>query len=75
MTSTEHATMTFDEAAGQTRTGDVWLFRGTSTADRAIRAFTNSPVNHVGMVIALDDLPPLCGTPNSVARSLTCGRG
>ena len=28
-------------------------------ADRAIRAVTNSPVNHVGMVVALDDLPPL----------------
>jgi hypothetical protein len=25
----------------------------------AIRAVTNSPVNHVGMVVALDDLPPL----------------
>lgn len=59
MVHTEHAAMTFDEAAGLTRTGDVWLFRGKSTADRAIRAFTNSPVNHVGMVIALDDLPPL----------------
>ena len=51
--------MSFDEAAGVARTGDVWLFRGRSPADRAIRAFTNSPVNHVGMVIALDDLPPL----------------
>ena len=59
MSSTEHATMPFEEAASLTRTGDVWLFRGSSTADRAIRAFTNSPVNHVGMVIALDDLPPL----------------
>jgi len=28
------------------------------TAD-PIRAVTNSPVNHVGMVVALDDLPPL----------------
>ncbi len=51
--------MPFEQAARLTRTGDVWLFRGSSTADRAIRAFTNSPVNHVGMVIALDDLPPL----------------
>ena len=25
----------------------------------AIRTFTNSPVNHVGMVVAIDDLPPL----------------
>ena len=40
-------------------TGDVWLFRGRSLADRAIRVATNSPVNHVGMVVAIDDLPPL----------------
>ncbi len=42
-----------------TRTGDLWLFRGQSAADRAIRITTNSPVNHVGMTIAIDDLPPL----------------
>ncbi len=52
-------TITLADAAGMTRTGDVFLFRGTSPADRAIRAFTNSPVNHVGMVLAIDDLPPL----------------
>jgi hypothetical protein len=40
-------------------TGDVWLFRGKSFADIAIRTVTNAPVNHVGMVVALDDLPPL----------------
>jgi len=40
-------------------TGDIWLFRGRSAADLAIRAMTNSPVNHVGMVVAIDDLPPL----------------
>jgi hypothetical protein len=51
--------MTLDEAAAATRTGDVWLFRGRTPADRAIRLFTNAPVNHVGMVIAVDDLPPL----------------
>jgi hypothetical protein len=51
--------MTYDEASHVTTTGDVWLFRGTSTADKAIRTFTNSPVNHVGMIIALDGLPPL----------------
>ncbi len=28
-------------------------------ADAAIRTFTNAPVNHVGMVVAIDDLPPL----------------
>lgn len=51
--------MTLDEAATTARTGDVWLFRGRSPADKAIRAATNSPVNHVGMVLAFDDLPPL----------------
>ena len=40
-------------------TGDIWLFRGSAVADWTIRAATNSPVNHVGMVVALDDLPPL----------------
>ena len=47
------------EASALTRTGDLWLFRGYSAADRAIRITTNSPVNHVGMAIAIDDLPPL----------------
>ncbi len=47
------------DAAALTATGDVWLFRGRKPADRAIRAFTNSPVNHVAMVLAIDDLPPL----------------
>jgi hypothetical protein len=51
--------LTMQEAAQTAQTGDVFLFRGPSVADRAIQAFTNSPVNHVGMVIALDDLPPL----------------
>lgn len=59
MTRPPRSALPYDEAAALTRTGDVWLFRGTSAADRAIRAVTNSPVNHVGMVIALDDLPPL----------------
>jgi hypothetical protein len=48
-----------DEAINLTRTGDVWLFRGKTMADRAIRATTNSPVNHVGMSVVIDDLPPL----------------
>jgi hypothetical protein len=42
-----------------TRTGDVWLFRGRTMADRAIRVATNSPVNHVGMSVVIGDLPPL----------------
>jgi hypothetical protein len=51
--------LTLDDAVATASTGDVWLFRGRSVADVAIRAVTNSPVNHVGMVVALDDLPPL----------------
>jgi hypothetical protein len=48
-----------DEAVALTRTGDLWLFRGRSGPDRAIQTLTNSPVNHVGMAVVLDDLPPL----------------
>ena len=48
-----------DEALEVTRTGDVWLFRGHTPADRAIQLTTNSPVNHVGMSVVLDDLPAL----------------
>ncbi|MGA2470608.1 MAG: hypothetical protein ABSG64_07960 [Solirubrobacteraceae bacterium] len=51
--------LTLDEAIAIASTGDVWLFRGGSAADLAIRAVTNSPVNHVGMVVAIDDLPAL----------------
>ena len=52
-------TLGLDEAVELTRTGDVWVFRGASIADRAIRAITNAPVNHVGMAVVLEDLPPL----------------
>jgi hypothetical protein len=48
-----------DTATELTRTGDLWLFRGRSGADRAIQNLTNAPVNHVGMAVVLDDLPPL----------------
>jgi hypothetical protein len=51
--------VTLDEALDQTRTGDVWLFRGHTAADRAIQLATNSPVNHVGMSVVIGDLPPL----------------
>src|SRR5256714_12054598 len=51
--------ITLDEALDLTRTGDVWLFRGRTPADRAIQLTTNSPVNHVGMSVVLEDLPPL----------------
>jgi len=48
-----------DEAVAVTRTGDLWLFRGRSAADRTIRVVTNSPVNHVGMAVVIEDLAPL----------------
>ena len=53
------STMPLHEAADVTHTGDLWLFRGRKAADRAIRVFTNSPVNHVAMAVTIDDLPPL----------------
>lgn len=54
-----HAALSLEDAVAAASTGDIWLFRGGSIPDRAIRAATNSPVNHVGMVVALEDLPPL----------------
>ena len=62
--------MPLDEAVAIASTGDIWLFRGRSPADLAIRAVTNSPVNHVGMVVAIDDLPPLLWHAE-LGRSLT----
>jgi hypothetical protein len=59
MTSTSGSHLSLDEAVELTRTGDLWLFRGHSAADHAIRVLTNAPVNHVGMAVVLDDLPPL----------------
>jgi hypothetical protein len=53
------STVSLDDAVEATRTGDIWLFRGHSGPDRVIRTLTNSPVNHVGMTVAIDDLPPL----------------
>jgi hypothetical protein len=53
------ASITLDEAVDLARTGDIWLFRGHTMADRAIQVATNSPVNHVGMAVAVEDLPPL----------------
>ncbi|WP_433529015.1 hypothetical protein ACQPYA_22155 [Micromonospora sp. CA-263727] len=51
--------ISLDDAVELTRTGDVWVFRGRSVPDRAIQLTTNSPVNHVGMAVVLDDMPPL----------------
>jgi len=46
-------------AVAATRTGDLWIFRGGTVADRVIQTASNAPVNHVGMAVVLDDLPPL----------------
>ena len=51
--------LSLDDAVASAATGDIWLFRGRSFADMAIRAVTNAPVNHVGMAVAIEDLPPL----------------
>jgi hypothetical protein len=51
--------ITLDRAVDTVRTGDLWVFRGRTAADRAIQTLTNSPVNHVGVAVVLDDLPPL----------------
>ena len=56
---TSGSTITLQDAVQSAATGDIWLFRGKSFADLTIRAATNSPVNHVGMAVAIDDLPPL----------------
>jgi hypothetical protein len=53
------AVITLDRAVDIARTGDIWVFRGSSRADRAIQSLTNAPVNHVGMAVVIDDLPPL----------------
>ncbi|WP_099024061.1 guanylate cyclase [Mycolicibacterium palauense] len=53
------STVGLGQALEATRTGDIWLFRGVSGPDRAIQTMTNAPVNHVGMTVAIDDLPPL----------------
>ena len=53
------APVPLDEALSFARTGDLWLFRGRTVADRAIHVATNSPINHVGIAVVIDDLPPL----------------
>jgi hypothetical protein len=52
-------TVPLERALAETRTGDIWLFRGASGPDRAIQTLTNAPVNHVGVTVAIDDMPPL----------------
>jgi hypothetical protein len=53
------SSITLDRVCDLVRTGDVLVFRGRSGADRAIQNLTNAPVNHVGMAVVVDDLPPL----------------
>jgi hypothetical protein len=53
------ADISLQEAIDLTRTGDIWIFRGRSAPDRAIQTLTNSPVNHVGMSLVIEDMPPL----------------
>src|SRR5690242_4866984 len=65
-----HSSLSLDDAVDLTRTGDIWLFRGRTAADRAIQFTTNSPVNHVGMSVVLEDLPPLIWHAE-LGRSLT----
>jgi hypothetical protein len=55
----KESTVSLERALDETRTGDIWLFRGGSGPDRAIQTMSNAPVNHVGMTIAVEDLPPL----------------
>jgi hypothetical protein len=62
--------LALDEAVEHTRTGDVWLFRGSTVADRTIRITTNSPINHVGMAVVIEDMPPLMWHAE-LGRSLT----
>jgi hypothetical protein len=57
--SSAGARLSLEAAVDLTRTGDLWLFRGRGAADRAIQVGTNSPVNHVGMAVVIEDLPPL----------------
>ncbi|MGZ5405934.1 MAG: hypothetical protein ACXWDL_14875 [Nocardioides sp.] len=59
MAQTRGSSLGLDQAVALARTGDLWLFRGRSGPDRAIQTLTNAPVNHVGMAVVLDDLPPL----------------
>lgn len=56
---TDRSSISLDDAVATATTGDLWLFRGRTGADRAIQTLTNSPVNHVGMAVVIDDLPPL----------------
>lgn len=51
--------ISLQEGLGVARTGDLWIFRGRTVVNKVMHAATNSPVNHVGVTVAVDDLPPL----------------
>ncbi|MBS9534701.1 guanylate cyclase [Mycobacterium sp. M1] len=68
-------TVTLTRALAETRTGDVWLFRGRSGPDRAIQTLSNAPVNHVGMTVAIDDLPPLIWHAELGDKLIDCWTG
>jgi hypothetical protein len=48
--------LSLHDAVELTRTGDVWVFRRGPVADDAP---AHAPVDHVGMAVVVDDLPPL----------------
>ncbi len=58
-TRPRESSVNLNTAVDHARTGDIWIFRGSSGPDRAIQTLSNSPVNHVGMAVVLDDMPPL----------------
>ena len=51
--------LSLDEGLALARTGDLWIFRGHTVVNKVMHAATSSPVNHVGMTLVIDDLPPL----------------
>src|SRR4051812_3412269 len=55
----QRASIALDDAVAAASTGDIWLFRRRSFPDLAIRTLTTAPVNHGGMVGAIDAPPPL----------------
>src|SRR4051812_17002692 len=59
MAASSQTPISMPDVLATAHTADVWLFRGPSGADKAIRLFTISPVTHVARVVALDALPPL----------------
>jgi hypothetical protein len=56
-------------------TGDIWLFRGTKVNARVVQVGTNSPVNHVAMAVAIDDLPPLLWHTESTPSTIDAWTG